>query len=112
MQATRGSLAMKAVRGAAWTIATAIGSRALGPRRDARRSRTSSPESELGEVSDAAVAVVLANQFSTLGVGQYYIATPTAGRQVAWHATVVHVALGVGRHRGRALAPSGHSRCG
>ena len=95
MQATRGSLAMKAVRGAAWTIATGVGSRALGLAGTLALTYFIA-RSELGEVSDAAVAVVLANQFSTLGVGQYYIATPTAGRQVAWHATVVHVALGVG----------------
>ncbi len=88
------SLATRVVRGAAWTIATGVGSRALGlvgtlavtyfvTRRD------------LGEVADAAVAVLLANQFSSLGVGQYYVARPSAGRDVAWHATLVHVGLGV-----------------
>jgi len=88
------SLATKAASGAAWTIATGVGSRTLGLAGTlaltyfiARR--------ELGEVSDAAVAVVLANQLSTLGVGQYYIARPSAGREVAWHATVVHVTLGL-----------------
>jgi PST family polysaccharide transporter len=50
---------------------------------------------ELGEVADAAAAVVLANQFSSLGVGQYYVARPSAGRDVAWHATLVHVVLGI-----------------
>jgi PST family polysaccharide transporter len=88
------SLVTRAVRGAAWTIGTGIASRGLGLVGTlavtyfvARR--------ELGEVADAAVAVVLANQFSTLGVGQYYVARPSAGRDVAWHGTVVHVALGI-----------------
>ena len=86
--------ATSAARGAAWTIATGIGSRGLGLVGTlvltyfvGRR--------ELGEVSDAAVAVVLANQLSTVGVGQYYISRPSAGRDVAWHATLVHLLLGV-----------------
>jgi PST family polysaccharide transporter len=87
------SLAMMAVRGAAWTVATGIGSRALGLVGTLVLTYFVSRD-ELGEVSDAAVAVVLANQLSTVGVGQYYIARPNAGRDVAWHATVVHVALG------------------
>jgi len=88
------SLVTKAVRGAAWTIGTGIASRGLSLVGTlavtyfvARR--------ELGEVADAAVAVVLANQFSTLGVGQYYVARPAVGRDVAWHATLVHVCLGI-----------------
>ncbi len=88
------SILMLAVRGIAWTIGTGVGSRILGlvgtlvityfVARDA-----------LGEVSDASIIVLLANQFSTLGVGQYYVSRPTAGRDVAWHATVTHVALGL-----------------
>jgi PST family polysaccharide transporter len=94
MMRMRGSsLAMMAVRGAAWTVATGIGSRALGLVGTLVLTYFVSRD-ELGEVSDAAVAVVLANQLSTVGVGQYYIARPNAGRDVAWHATVVHVALG------------------
>jgi PST family polysaccharide transporter len=84
----------KAVLGAAWTIATGVGSRALGLVGSLAVTYFVA-RSELGEVSDAAVAVLLANQFSSLGVGQYYVARPTAGRDVAWHATLVHVALGL-----------------
>jgi PST family polysaccharide transporter len=87
------SLATKAARGAAWTIATGVGSRALGLAGTLAVTYFVARD-ELGEVSDAAVAVLLANQLSTLGVGQYYIARPTAGRDVAWHATLVHVTLG------------------
>jgi lipopolysaccharide exporter len=90
----RRSIVMLAVRGVAWTIGTGVGSRALGlvgtlvityfVARD-----------QLGEVSDASIIVLLANQFSTLGLGQYYVSRPGAGRDVVWHATVAHVALGV-----------------
>jgi len=91
--AHRRSILMLAVRGVAWTIGTGVGSRVLGlvgtlvityfVSRDA-----------LGEVSDASIIVLLANQLSTLGVGPYYVSRPAAGRDVAWHATVAHVGLG------------------
>lgn len=88
------SLATRAVRGAAWTVATGVGSRSLGLVGTLVLTYFVA-RSELGEVSDAAVVVLLANMFSTLGLGQYYVAHPSAGRDVAWHATVVYVALGV-----------------
>jgi PST family polysaccharide transporter len=88
------SLVTKAVRGAAWTIGTGIGARALGLAGTLAVTYFVARQ-ELGEVADAAAAVVLANQFSSLGVGQYYVARPSAGRDVAWHATLVHVGLGV-----------------
>ena len=95
MTSQRGSsLASKAFGGAAWAIATGGGARALGLVGTLALTYFVARD-ELGEVSDAAVAVVLANQFSTAGLGQYYVARPTAGRDVAWHATVVHLALGV-----------------
>jgi lipopolysaccharide exporter len=87
------SLASKAVWGAAWTIGTGVGSRALGLVGTLVVTYFVSRD-DLGEVSDAAVAVLLANQVSTVGVGQYYVSRPDVGREVAWHATVVHVALG------------------
>lgn len=85
---------MKAVRGAAWTIGTGVGSRALGLVGTVLLTYFVA-RNELGEVSDAAVAVVLANQFSACGVGQYYISRASVGRAVAWHATLVHLLLGV-----------------
>ncbi|HXX68221.1 MAG TPA: oligosaccharide flippase family protein [Polyangiaceae bacterium] len=89
-----GSVALKAVRGAAWTIGTGVGSRALGLFGTVLITYFIARD-ELGEVSDAAVAVVLANQFSACGVGQYYISRASAGRSVAWHATMVHLLLGL-----------------
>jgi lipopolysaccharide exporter len=88
------SIATRAARGAAWTIATGVGSRGLGLFGTLVLTYFIARD-ELGEVSDAAVAVVLANQLSTVGVGQYYVSRPAAGRDVAWHATVVHLALGI-----------------
>jgi PST family polysaccharide transporter len=88
------SIATQAVRGVAWTIATGVGSRALGLAGTLAVTYFVARH-ELGEVADAAVAVVLANQFSSLGVGQYYVARPSAGRDIAWHATLMHVGLGV-----------------
>lgn len=89
----RASVGTRALRGAAWTIATGVGSRVLGLAGTLVLTHFIARD-QLGEVSDAAIAVLLANQFSTLGVGQYYVSKPDAGRDVAWHATVVHVALG------------------
>lgn len=91
--ARAGSVALRAVRGAAWTIGTGVGSRAIGLVGTLLLTYFIARD-ELGEVSDAAVAVVLANQFSTCGFGQYYISRPSAGRAVAWHATLAHLSLG------------------
>lgn len=83
-----------AASGAAWTIATGLGSRGLGLVGTLVLTYWVARD-ELGEVSDAAVAVLLANQLSTVGAGQYYISRSKGGRDVAWHATVLHVSLGV-----------------
>ncbi len=88
------SLAVRAAGGAAWTIATGIGARALGLVGTLTLTYFVARD-ELGQVSDAAVAVVLANQFSTLGVGQYYISRRTLDEGLAWHATIAHLALGL-----------------
>jgi lipopolysaccharide exporter len=92
------SLAVEAAGGAAWTIATGVGARALGLVGTLAITYFVA-RSEIGEVADAAVAVGLANQFSTAGVGQYYISRSAGGAgdaaKVAWHATVAHVGLGL-----------------
>jgi lipopolysaccharide exporter len=88
------SLAVKAAGGAAWTIVTGIGARALGLVGTLTLTYFVARD-ELGQVSDAAVAVVLANQFSTLGVGQYYISRRSVDEGLAWHATIAHLALGL-----------------
>ena len=87
------SLARKAVQGAAWTISSSIGSRAVGLVGTLVLTRFVTP-TEYGEVMIAAVLVLSAQQLSTLGVGQYLVAHPGAGNKAAFHSTVYHVALG------------------
>jgi lipopolysaccharide exporter len=88
------SLSTKAVKGASWTIATGIGSRALGLVGTLAITYFMVPD-VIGEVSDASILILTAMQLSTIGVGQYVIAKPDAGRDVAWHGTVFHVVLGL-----------------
>ena len=49
---------------------------------------------DYGVVSAASVLVATANQFTTLGIGIYLIAHRDAGREAAFHATFLHLALG------------------
>jgi PST family polysaccharide transporter len=49
---------------------------------------------DFGAVQNAAVVVMTASQFASLGVGPYIITFPRSGRAVAFHATLIHVALG------------------
>jgi lipopolysaccharide exporter len=88
------SLADKAVGGAAWTIATGVGSRALGLVGTLLLTRFVAPD-DYGEVMAASVYTLLVNQFATVGLGQYVIAKPGAGRDVAFHATFFHLVIGV-----------------
>ena len=84
----------RAVSGAAWTILTGIGARGLGLAGTVVLTYYLARD-VIGEVSDAAIVTLLANQFSSIGLGQYLIAKPKAGRDVAWHAFVFHLGLGV-----------------
>ena len=88
------NLVQKTVRGALWTISTGIGSRVVGLVSTLVITRFVDP-SEYGEVMVAAVLVMTANQFSTVGFGQYIVSNPKASRATAFHATVFHVGLGV-----------------
>jgi PST family polysaccharide transporter len=90
---TSKGLAARAVSGAAWTILTGIGSRALGLVGTVVLTYYLARD-VIGEVSDAAIITALASQFSTIGVGQYLIANPDADESVAWHATVFHQVIG------------------
>jgi PST family polysaccharide transporter len=97
----RSALATRAARGAAWTIGTGIGARALGLAGTLALTYFVARDA-LGEVSDAAIAVAVVNQLSTIGVGQYYVARPSSPseklgsrREIAQSATIVHLALGM-----------------
>src|SRR3954467_3957669 len=87
------SLARDTVRGAFWTVSAGMASRAIGLVGTLILTRFVTPD-DYGEVMVAAVLVMSANQFSTLGLGQFLIAKPDAGRAAAFHATVFHVLLG------------------
>jgi PST family polysaccharide transporter len=87
-------LATAAVRGALWTIASGIGSRAVGLLGTLLITRFVAP-AEYGEVTIAAVLAMTANQLSSLGLGQYLVSHPQAPRSVAFHATSFHVGFGV-----------------
>ena len=87
------NLVRATVRGAMWTIAAGVGARALGLVGTLAVTRFIAPD-DYGEVSVAVVVVLTANQFSTLGFGQFLIARQRAPRSVAFHVTVFHVVLG------------------
>lgn len=88
------TLAHQAIRGAFWTISSGVGSRALGLVGTLVLTRFVAPH-DYGEAAVAAVLVLMVQQFSTLGLGQYVIANPDADRSVAFHATVYHLISGV-----------------
>jgi lipopolysaccharide exporter len=88
------SLAKKTVRGALWTITTGIGSRVVGLVSTLAITRFVDP-AEYGEVMVAAVLVMTASQFSTIGFGQYIVSNPSVSRETTFHATVFHVGLGI-----------------
>lgn len=88
------ALTVKAVRGAAWTIATTVGSRGIGTIATLVITRFLAP-SEYGEVMFAHVLTLTALYVANPGVDRYVIAFPKSGRPVAFHATALHLTTGV-----------------
>lgn len=88
------SVAAKAIRGAAWTILTGVGSRALGLVGTLLLIRWIAPD-DYGEVSAATIVVLTANHFSTLGIGMYVLSNPKADRTRLFTATTLHLGMGV-----------------
>ena len=88
------SLVRDTVRGALWTIGSGMGSRAIGLIGTLLITRLIAP-AEYGEVTVAAVLGMTANQFSTIGWGQYLVSWPDAPRSMAFHVTVFHLSLGL-----------------
>jgi lipopolysaccharide exporter len=82
------------VRAGAWTVATSLAARLLGVIGTLILTRFVAPYA-YGAVTAATVIVWTANQLSALGVGTYVVARPEAERPVMFHATVVHVGLGI-----------------
>jgi PST family polysaccharide transporter len=87
------SLLGKAIRGAIWSVGGSIGSRIVGVVGTLILTRFLSPE-VAGEVGSASILVLSAGQLSSIGLGQYVVAKPGAGRHVVFHATLYHVLLG------------------
>ena len=88
------AIARKAVSGAMWSTAAGLIARALSLVGTVLLVRFVSP-ADYGEVQAASILVQTASQVATLGVGAYIIAYPKAGRGVAFHATFIHVGLGI-----------------
>jgi lipopolysaccharide exporter len=87
------SLVRDTVRGAVWSVSAGVGSRAIGLIGTLVITRFVAP-AEYGEVTVAAVLGMTANQFSTIGWGQYLVSRPTAPCSLAFHVTVFHLCLG------------------
>jgi lipopolysaccharide exporter len=101
--------AQVAARGAAWTIATSVLARAISLIGTLVLVRFVAP-GDYGEASAATIVVSTINQFATLGVGLYVVAKREATREELFHATFIHVALGLVAVAvllvcGRSLAP-------
>lgn len=94
MSSSSTSLAQRTTLAAVWSISTSLAARALGLVATLLLTRYIAPDA-YGAVTAASVVVLSANQLSTLNVGNYLIAHPRSGRAEAFHATVVHVGLGV-----------------
>jgi PST family polysaccharide transporter len=88
------ALARDAARGALLSISSGMGARAIGLLSTLLLARFLSP-GEYGEVTVAAVLVMTATQLSTLGLGQFLIAEPTADRTLAFHVTAYHLLSGL-----------------
>lgn len=86
-------LARQTVRASAWTIATGLGTRLLGVIGTLILAGFVQPY-DYGEVQAAIVLVWTANQISTLNVGTYILAHPKSGRDVMFHATLLHLLPG------------------
>lgn len=86
------ALGAKTISGAAWTIATNLGSRGVSLVGTLVLARFLDP-AEYGEVLGASVVASTAMVLSSLGLGQYLVANPKAGREAGWHVTFYSVGL-------------------
>jgi PST family polysaccharide transporter len=81
------SVAKKTASGAAWTIATNLGSRGVSLAGTLLLARYIHPDA-YGEVMAASVVATTALAFSNLGLNQYLVARPKSGADTGWHVTV------------------------
>ncbi len=90
------SLAHQAARGAAWTILTSLGARAIGVVGTIIMTHLLAP-SVIGEVSAATIIAMTASWMTTWGFGSYAVVKGRGAdaAEVTWHATVAYVSLGL-----------------
>jgi PST family polysaccharide transporter len=80
------SILEKAASGAAWNIATSVGTRVLSVIATLVLARYLSPE-DVGEVTGAAIVTLTCLTLTNFGLGQYLVVKPDAGPDVAFHVT-------------------------
>ncbi|WP_437973280.1 oligosaccharide flippase family protein [Sorangium sp. So ce295] len=90
----RTSLLKRASRGAAWSVAGSTISRIIALAGTFVLMRWISTV-EYGSLAVATSLVLSAQYFSNIGVGTYIIANPSAGRDIVFHATIIHLLAGV-----------------
>lgn len=88
------SLTARTVRGAAWTLSTSLGARAIGLVGTLLLARYLAP-AEYGEVTAASVVPLTAFAATSLGVGNYLLVNPRLGRAEVFHATCWFLSTGV-----------------
>jgi lipopolysaccharide exporter len=91
---TPSTLRVRAVRSAAWTLPTSIGSRALGLLGTLLLARYLAPN-EYGVVMAALIAATTASSVTTFGVGIYLVANPGISRAEMFHASCWFLVTGV-----------------
>jgi len=85
------TISKKTVQGAAWTMGTSLGVRAMQVVGTLALTHYLEPR-EIGEVNNAAILLISAMRFSQVGVPQYLVTRTRHRRDVAWHATILLVA--------------------
>lgn len=88
------SLVGKAVRGAFWMVLSGSGARIIGILGTLAITRYLNPE-QYGEVSLAALIIIIANTMTNGGLSQYIASRPKAGADVMFHATFFFLVFGV-----------------
>jgi lipopolysaccharide exporter len=87
------TLRQRAVRSAAWSVPTSIGSRAVGLLGTLLLARYLAP-GEYGVVMAASIAATTATTVTTFGVGMYLVANPGMSRAETFHASCWFLATG------------------
>src|SRR5215475_3412216 len=81
-----GTLRQRAARGAAWTLPTSVGSRAIGLLGTLVLARYLTPN-EYGVVMTASIVATTASSVTTFGIGIYLVANAEISRSETFHAT-------------------------